>query len=36
MACYCAARSSAHILRVHDVAATVDAAKIIGAIAERP
>ncbi len=33
MACYCAARGAAHILRVHDVAATVDAAKIIGAIA---
>ena len=33
MACYCAARGAAHVLRVHDVAATVDAAKVIGAIA---
>lgn len=33
MACYCAARGTAHVLRVHDVAATVDAAKIIGSIA---
>jgi dihydropteroate synthase len=32
-ACYCAARGTAHILRVHDVAPTVDAAKVIGAIA---
>jgi dihydropteroate synthase len=32
-ACYCAARGTAHILRVHDVAETVDAAKVIGAIA---
>ncbi|HKB01101.1 MAG TPA: dihydropteroate synthase [Gemmataceae bacterium] len=32
-ACYCAAHGSAHILRVHDVAATVDAAKVVGAIA---
>ncbi|HEX3149880.1 MAG TPA: dihydropteroate synthase [Gemmataceae bacterium] len=30
--CYCVSRGSAHILRVHDVAATVDAAKIVGAI----
>jgi dihydropteroate synthase len=34
-ACYCSAHGSAHVLRVHDVAATVDAAKVIGAIAER-
>jgi dihydropteroate synthase len=33
MACYCAARGTAHVLRVHDVAETVDAAKIIGTIA---
>jgi dihydropteroate synthase len=32
-ACYCTSRGSAHILRVHDVAPTVDAAKVIGAIA---
>lgn len=32
-ACYCAARGTAHIVRVHDVAATVDAARVIGAIA---
>jgi dihydropteroate synthase len=32
-ACYCAARGTAHVLRVHDVAATVDAAKVIGAFA---
>jgi dihydropteroate synthase len=31
-ACYCASRGAAHILRVHDVAPTVDAAKVIGAI----
>jgi dihydropteroate synthase len=31
-ACYCASRGSAHILRVHDVAPTVDAAKVIAAI----
>jgi dihydropteroate synthase len=31
-ACYCASQGSAHILRVHDVAPTVDAAKVIGAI----
>jgi dihydropteroate synthase len=31
--CFCATRSTAHILRVHDVAATVDAAKIVAAIA---
>src|SRR5262245_23906653 len=30
--CYCASRGAAHVLRVHDVAATVDAAKVIGAI----
>jgi dihydropteroate synthase len=34
-ACYCSAHGTAHVLRVHDVAATVDAAKVIGAIAER-
>ena len=34
VACYCAARGSAQILRVHDVAETVDAAKVIGAIGE--
>jgi dihydropteroate synthase len=32
MACYCAARGTAHVLRVHDVAETVDAAKVIAAI----
>jgi len=32
-ACYCAAQGTAQVLRVHDVAATVDAAKVIGAIA---
>jgi dihydropteroate synthase len=32
-ACYCAARGTAHVLRVHDVAPTVDAAKVIGAVA---
>lgn len=31
-ACYCASRGSAQVLRVHDVAATVDAARVIGAI----
>jgi dihydropteroate synthase len=31
--CFCAARGTAHILRVHDVAATVDAAKVVAAIA---
>jgi len=31
--CYCASLGAAHILRVHDVAPTVDAAKVIGAIA---
>jgi dihydropteroate synthase len=31
-ACYCASHGMAHILRVHDVAPTVDAAKVIGAI----
>jgi dihydropteroate synthase len=30
--CYCASRGAAHVLRVHDVAPTVDAAKVIGAI----
>jgi len=30
--CYCATYGTAHILRVHDVAPTVDAAKVIGAI----
>jgi dihydropteroate synthase len=34
-ACYCSAHGAAHVLRVHDVAQTVDAAKVIGAIAER-
>jgi dihydropteroate synthase len=33
MACYCASRGTAHVLRVHDVAETVEAAKVIGAIA---
>lgn len=32
MACYCASRGTAHVLRVHDVAETVDAAKVIGTI----
>jgi dihydropteroate synthase len=31
-ACYCAAHRAAHVLRVHDVAPTVDAAKVIAAI----
>lgn len=31
-ACFCATRGTAHVLRVHDVAATVDAAKVIGAL----
>ena len=31
--CYCASLGAADILRVHDVAPTVDAAKVIGAIA---
>jgi dihydropteroate synthase len=31
-ACYCAARGAAHVLRVHDVAPAVDAARVIGAI----
>jgi dihydropteroate synthase len=31
-ACYCASHGAAHVLRVHDVAPTVDAARIIGAI----
>jgi len=30
--CYCSARGTAHVLRVHDVPPTVDAAKMIGAI----
>ena len=30
VACYCAARGAAHIWRVHDVAAHVDAAKVLG------
>jgi dihydropteroate synthase len=30
--CYCAVVGSAHVLRVHDVAATVDAVRVIGAI----
>jgi dihydropteroate synthase len=30
--CYCATLGAAHILRVHDVAPTVDAVKVIGAI----
>lgn len=32
VACFCAAHGTAHIVRVHDVAATVDAMKVIGAI----
>lgn len=36
MACYCAARGTAHVLRVHDVAETVEAAKVIGAINQTP
>lgn len=31
-ACFCVARGSAHVLRVHDVAATVDAARVLGAL----
>jgi dihydropteroate synthase len=31
-ACFCVARGAAHILRVHDVAATADAAKVLGAL----
>jgi len=31
-ACFCASRGAAHILRVHDVAATVDAARVLGAL----
>ena len=31
-ACYCVSRGTAHVLRVHDVAATVDAAKVLGAL----
>ena len=30
--CYCAALGTAHVLRVHDVGPTVDAAKMIAAI----
>jgi dihydropteroate synthase len=30
--CYCVARGTAHILRVHDVAATVDAATVLAAL----
>jgi dihydropteroate synthase len=32
VACYCAARKSAHVFRVHDVAETVDAVKMIAAL----
>ena len=32
VACYCASHGTAHIVRVHDVAATVDAMKVIGTI----
>ena len=32
---YCAARGTAHILRVHDAAATVDGARVIGALSGR-
>ena len=32
-ACYCVSRGTAHILRVHDVAPSVDAAKVLGALA---
>jgi dihydropteroate synthase len=32
-ACYCATLGTAHVLRVHDVSATLDAAKVIEAIA---
>jgi dihydropteroate synthase len=31
-ACFCVSRGTAHVLRVHDVAATVDAAKVLGAL----
>jgi dihydropteroate synthase len=31
-ACYCASHGAAHVLRVHDVAPTVDAAKVIAAV----
>ena len=31
-ACFCVTRGTAHILRVHDVAATTDAAKVLGAL----
>jgi dihydropteroate synthase len=31
-ACYCVTRGTAHILRVHDVAATADAARVLGAL----
>jgi dihydropteroate synthase len=33
MACYCSAHKAAQIWRVHDVAESIDAAKVIGAIA---
>ena len=33
-ACFCVSRGTAHILRVHDVAATVDAARVLGALTE--
>ena len=36
MASYCASHGTAHVLRVHDVDATLDAAKILGTICERP
>jgi dihydropteroate synthase len=35
VACYCSARGSAHIVRVHDVTETVDAMKVIAAIRGR-
>jgi dihydropteroate synthase len=31
-ACFCVSRGAAHILRVHDVAATADAASVLGAL----
>jgi dihydropteroate synthase len=34
-ACYCVSRGAAQIVRVHDVAATVDAAKVLGALASK-
>jgi dihydropteroate synthase len=36
VACYCAARGSAHVVRVHDVAETVDAMKVIGSLSPPP